>query len=570
MLFSPEQRQSLGMEFFLVDDRFYLTERVVIAKSREPEKWSEAMWQMIQAKRLYNKALYDYKRHYKETQEYLDENRLKKQLQVEPIYRVLNTNVSGQVIKQLIQDWRSFFGLLRSENIDKKLKSRQRPPAYKRKGAFANPWYLATTAIQKALFKKQDDHPIRLSGTTIDIYSRCVTDLSQLKGVRLVPSRQLKVEIKNCRNQRKIEQRFLALADDLTQEFIQEGKSVTDVSFFDELARREHQFLKDFYQSDIIAEIVYSPYRDNVKSSLYREMFTVTKKSKDKNGKLVEKQIEQFNLKGDIGKVAVIDMNLRDMAVATSDGFFLFNLRPVKHKNQLWNDAVAKLQQKIDKVKKEEKVLSEKLKTFNKDLSEIEKIKKEKITRRLADYDRQISNLMNEKWRKTAHRNQYMSNFSHQLSRQLITLCKSFNIQTIIIGKNKNQKQGINLKRKTNREFVLVPFTQFIEKIQYKALKANINVILVEESYTSKTSYVDQEPLFSFKSRPSKAQLKTELQGRRLKRGVFKTRLGKRIHADINGCCNIGRKVIGEEMYQYIPSSMLASYQPNRVNVTLK
>lgn len=524
MLFTPEQRQSLSMEFFLTDDRFYLTKRVVIAKNREPEKWSEAMWQMIQAKRLYNKALYDYKRHYKETKEHLDENRLKKRLQVEPIYRVLKTNVSSQVIKQLIQDWRSFFAVLRSENVGKNLKSHQRPPSYKRKGAFANPWYLASNAIQKALFKKQDDHPIRLSGTTIDIYSRCVTDLSQLKGVRLVPSRQLKVEIKNCRNQRKIEQRFLALADDLTQEFIQKG-SPKDVAFFDELARREHQFLTDFYQGDIIAEIVYSPYRDD-KPSLYREMFTVTKKTKDKNGNMVEKQIEQFNIKGDIGKVAVIDMNLRDMAVATSDGFFLFNLRPVKHKNQLWNDAVAKLQQKIDKVKKEEKALSEKLKTFNKDLSEIEKIKKDKITRRLADYDRQLSNLMNEKWRKTAHRNQYMSNFSHQLSRQLITLCKSFNIQTIIIGKNKNQKQGINLRRKTNREFGFVPFTQFIEKIQYKALKARISVILVEESYTSKTSYVDHETLFSFKSRPSKEQLKTELQGRRLKRGCFKTRQG--------------------------------------------
>ena len=66
-----------------------------------------------------------------------------------------------------------------------------------------------------------------------------------------------------------------------------------------------------------------------------------------------------------------------------------------------------------------------------------------------------------------------------------------------------------------------------------------INVILKEESYTSKCSFMDSEPI----------KKHSEYRGKRIKRGLFKTATNKLINADLNGSLNILRKVIGEFQY---------------------
>jgi transposase len=52
--------------------------------------------------------------------------------------------------------------------------------------------------------------------------------------------------------------------------------------------------------------------------------------------------------------------------------------------------------------------------------------------------------------------------------------------------------------------------------------------------------------------------------GKRIKRGLFKSAIGKVINADVNGALNIGRKVFGD-------SFMIADsgrwYRPERINV---
>ena len=64
-----------------------------------------------------------------------------------------------------------------------------------------------------------------------------------------------------------------------------------------------------------------------------------------------------------------------------------------------------------------------------------------------------------------------------------------------------------------------------------------IEVVETEESYTSKCSALDLEPIQKHKS----------YLGKRVKRGLFKTATGLLINADWNGLCNIGRKVFGNE-----------------------
>jgi putative transposase len=65
----------------------------------------------------------------------------------------------------------------------------------------------------------------------------------------------------------------------------------------------------------------------------------------------------------------------------------------------------------------------------------------------------------------------------------------------IVVGKNKGWKQEINNGSKNNRDFYNFPHAKFIEILKYKALLKDILVIKVEESYTSQTSFIDNEEL---------------------------------------------------------------------------
>ena len=61
----------------------------------------------------------------------------------------------------------------------------------------------------------------------------------------------------------------------------------------------------------------------------------------------------------------------------------------------------------------------------------------------------------------------------------------SNNISTLVIGYNEEWKQNINLGRRNNQSFVGIPFYIFIKQLEYKCKLEGINVILIEESYTS-------------------------------------------------------------------------------------
>jgi IS605 OrfB family transposase len=114
------------------------------------------------------------------------------------------------------------------------------------------------------------------------------------------------------------------------------------------------------------------------------------------------------------------------------------------------------------------------------------------------------------------------------------------NIGKIIIGKNDGWKQNINLGKKTNQAFCSVPIYLLLEKIKYKAIIAGIDVTFTEESYTSKASFYDRDPL------PKYGENVSRFSGKRKHRGLYVTKDNFAINADVNGSMNIGRKVIPE------------------------
>jgi putative transposase len=139
----------------------------------------------------------------------------------------------------------------------------------------------------------------------------------------------------------------------------------------------------------------------------------------------------------------------------------------------------------------------------------------------------------------THKRNMKINDYLHKTSRFIINYCLKHKIKTTIIGYNENWKQGINIGKVNNQKFTQIPFSKLVNQIQYKAEEVGIGIILNEESYTSKCSFIDKEEICKHDS----------YIGKRIKRGLFKTSNGTLINADINGSLNILRKVIGDTLY---------------------
>lgn len=145
----------------------------------------------------------------------------------------------------------------------------------------------------------------------------------------------------------------------------------------------------------------------------------------------------------------------------------------------------------------------------------------------------------------TLFRNCWIEDKLHKISRYIVDFCKSNNIGTIIIGLNKEWKNEINIGKRNNQHFVSIPHSKLIDKIVYKANILGINVVIHEESYTSKIDHLAFEPL----------KKQDTYLGKRKKRGLFQSSVGKLINSDINGAIGIVRKVIGDSFIEKIIDS---------------
>ena len=211
-------------------------------------------------------------------------------------------------------------------------------------------------------------------------------------------------------------------------------------------------------------------------------------------------KVEQKEPKSDNGRYASIDLGLNNLATVSSNVVkpFIINGRPLKSINQYYNKEVSRLQSLLDDKKTSKRIYS-------------------------------ITNKRNNK----------VKDYLHKSSRLIVNFLVSNNISTLIIGYNGEWKQNINLGRTNNQTFVNIPFYTFVNQLDYKCKLEGINVKLIEESYTSKCSFLDGESIEKHES----------YLGKRIKRGLFKSAKGKLINADLNGSLNILRKVVGDFSY---------------------
>jgi transposase, IS605 OrfB family, central region len=141
--------------------------------------------------------------------------------------------------------------------------------------------------------------------------------------------------------------------------------------------------------------------------------------------------------------------------------------------------------------------------------------------------------------RVTTKRNRRVDSYLHTASRRIIDLLVSEGIGTLVIGKNPLWKQEANMGKRNNQQFVQIPHARFIDQLTYKAKLIGIQVIIQEESYTSKASFLDDDPIPTYQANRSE---KPAFSGQRIARSWYRASDGQVIHADINGSLNILRK----------------------------
>jgi len=200
--------------------------------------------------------------------------------------------------------------------------------------------------------------------------------------------------------------------------------------------------------------------------------------------------------------IASVDIGVNNLVALTSNksGFIpqLVNGRPIKSINQFYNKQRERLQKKM---------------------------RKDHYT------SHQLDRITNKRTRRIDH-------YMHTTSKRLIDLLMAEGIGTLVIGKNTNWKQEAPMRKKDNQHFVQLPHARFIDMLCYKATLVGIDVILQEESYTSKASFLDLDPIPTYGDVDSPPVF----SGKRVKRGMYKTADGHKINADVNGSYNIMRK----------------------------
>ena len=147
-------------------------------------------------------------------------------------------------------------------------------------------------------------------------------------------------------------------------------------------------------------------------------------------------------------------------------------------------------------------------------------------------------------------RDNKINDYLHKASALIVQFLLTNKINTLIVGHTKGWKQSTRMRHKSkeSQNFQFIPFNRFFFMLQYKCRMHGIRFILQEESYTSKASAFDGDFIPTYDENVPKEVRKTwtKFSGRRVKRGLYKTKDGIRVNADINGAANALRKYLQE------------------------
>jgi len=202
-------------------------------------------------------------------------------------------------------------------------------------------------------------------------------------------------------------------------------------------------------------------------------------------------------------KVMSIDLGLNNLATCVTNGIvkpFIIDGRKLKSVNAYYNKRGAKMQAKLEKQRG--KKWSNKLQSL------------------------------------TDWRNAYLNNYMHRATHVVVKSCVENGISKVVVGDVPKSLDRINLGKRTNQNFVNLSLGQFVEKLGYKLGSHGIELVVANESYTSKASFISGDEM----PKQYEPEINPTFNGRRTKRGLYKSSDGTLLNADVNGAYNILRK----------------------------
>lgn len=234
-------------------------------------------------------------------------------------------------------------------------------------------------------------------------------------------------------------------------------------------------------------------------------------------------EVKDKDMLYDNNRYVGIDLGINNLATVTSNvsQSYIVNGRPVKSINQYYNKVKSNLQSQL----------------------------KDKRT------SKKIQKL-------TFKRNCKIKDYFHKSTSYIVNQLVSDSINTVVLGQNKDWKQDINIGSKNNQSFTSIPHNMFTNMLKYKCRLKGINVVCIEEPYTSKSSFLDSDPIPSLKDK------KVNFSGQRIKRGLYRSRNGSIINADVNGSFNILRRFVLKEVgdVSLLPTDRGFVFNPIRVS----
>ncbi len=174
-----------------------------------------------------------------------------------------------------------------------------------------------------------------------------------------------------------------------------------------------------------------------------------------------------------------------------------------------------------------------------------------------------IKTLTNKQAQLYQWRNNCLRDYLNKATRIIIDHCLTHQIGKLIVGYNPGIKQEINIGRSNNQNFVQIPFWQLRQKLKALCSRYGIEYLEQEESYTSKASFYDQDEIPVYNAdNPSQAKF----SGKRIKRGLYRTKDKHLVSADLNGSANILLKSKHRLNFERVSSGFLAN--PLRIFVS--
>jgi len=185
--------------------------------------------------------------------------------------------------------------------------------------------------------------------------------------------------------------------------------------------------------------------------------------------------------------------------------------RPLKAINQYYNKTAGELRGQLSK--------------------ETNPLTKQRLRLQLACLARQRENQLEH----------YINTVSNELAAWLVRT----GVDEVAIGWSDGFKASPNMGKRNNQNFVNLPLAKLRDKLRSVLIEQGIAVVIQEESYTSKGSYIDRDRLPVY---GSEGEIKPVFSGSRVARSWYKTKTGLRVHADLNGAFNILRKAFGQDL----------------------